>query len=728
MIRYIFLCLQFERHQLKKILNSSFFFKTFSLGIMLMLCLIFITFITDQEADAEQITDADQITLPTNSSLLSYENRILGIKIEYPSSWYPVQGYGRVTFFAPPEDNSNIVSEYLDIIVTSSRNMRLNELVSGEINYYRQNFPDFALIDINQDTLDKDPAYKVLYRYRDGQNDVTRMEFIAIQGEFAYYAIFHSQTQKYPVYLSTIQGMIDSLEIDPSQNMKSNILQGIRSADEFGQYGFGVAGMKVAGVPTAVAVNPNTNMAYVSNSRSNTVSIINTVNDRVVDNVTVGNSPYGLAVNHFENTIYVANFRSNTVSVVDGSTNTVVDTIKVDTNPLEVVVNPDTNMIYVANYGSNTVSVIDGFTNRILANVTLDRIPSGDLAGMGLAIDLYRNLIYVAKSNSDSVSVIDGTTNDVIANVTVGNHPASLAVNPDTNLVYVANARSNTVSVINGTSNGVVRTINVGANPDSVVLNPNTNMIYAANLDSDSVSVINGSTNDVLANVTVGKGPQGLAVNPDTNTIYVANFRSNTVSTVNGTSNDLMVGINFKTNPSSSGGVYCNESKIIGMYIKYNVGTQLKCQAKANSILGVFSPMTFDHWSGNLAPNPDNDPTVTFIVSHFGTLAANFREIIPSEFLTKNILIPVILGTVIPAVIAWMFAKRRRSYLHRYMKIIQEAYEKGSYKNKEERLRRLGQIREEITEQFNKGSINESHYGILDGKISDYQDQISKQK
>ena len=118
-----------------------------------MLCLISITYITSQEATADQITPS------MNSSLLSYENRNLGIRIQYPSNWELVQGYGRVTFFAPPtEANSIRVYEYLDIIVTSSRDMRLNELVSGEINYYRQNFPDFELIDINQGTLAENPA------------------------------------------------------------------------------------------------------------------------------------------------------------------------------------------------------------------------------------------------------------------------------------------------------------------------------------------------------------------------------------------------------------------------------------------------------------------------------------------------------------------------------------------------------------------------------------------
>ncbi|MFZ0513844.1 MAG: hypothetical protein WAM14_19715, partial [Candidatus Nitrosopolaris sp.] len=63
--------------------------------------------------------------------------------------------------------------------------------------------------------------------------------------------------------------------------------------------------------------------------------------------------------------IYVANY-DNTVSVINSITNRVITSIPVGVNPIGVSVNPLTNMIYVANHSDNTVSVINGTTNRIV--------------------------------------------------------------------------------------------------------------------------------------------------------------------------------------------------------------------------------------------------------------------------------------------------------------------------------------------------------------------------
>jgi hypothetical protein len=84
------------------------------------------------------------------------------------------------------------------------------------------------------------------------------------------------------------------------------------------------------------------------------------------------------------------------------------------------------------------------------------------------------------------------------------------------------------------------------------------------------------------------------------------------------------------------------------------------------------------------------------------------------------------LGTIIPAILGWVIAKRRRSYLNKYMKTIVTAYE-VSHKNKEESLESLGKIRNEIADLFNKGKISEEHYGLLDNKISEYMDKVSKE-
>ena len=66
------------------------------------------------------------------------------------------------------------------------------------------------------------------------------------------------------------------------------------------------------------------------------------------------------------NLAYVTNSDDNTVSVIDGKTNTVTDTIKVGNNPFAVSVNPSTNLVYVTSAVDNTVSVIDGKMNTLI--------------------------------------------------------------------------------------------------------------------------------------------------------------------------------------------------------------------------------------------------------------------------------------------------------------------------------------------------------------------------
>ena len=119
-----------------------------------------------------------------------------------------------------------------------------------------------------------------------------------------------------------------------------------------------LAGIKVGDSPIGIAVNPNNNLVYVTNSYSDTVSVIDPYlkynrrtesAGRVYTNVTVGDNPIGIAVNPNNNLVYVTNSYSDTVSVIDGKTNEVLtnDTVTVGDNPIGIAVNPNNNLVYV---------------------------------------------------------------------------------------------------------------------------------------------------------------------------------------------------------------------------------------------------------------------------------------------------------------------------------------------------------------------------------------------
>ncbi len=136
------------------------------------------------------------------------------------------------------------------------------------------------------------------------------------------------------------------------------------------------------------AVNPQTNMIYVTSESTDKVHVIDGNTNSLVTIIDVEKSPRGVAVNSESNTIYVTNQASDNISVIDGFKNTVVDTIAVGDTPRHITVNPETNTLYVTNQFSETVSVIDGSRNMVVDTISVNN-------PFDIAINPSTNKVYV---------------------------------------------------------------------------------------------------------------------------------------------------------------------------------------------------------------------------------------------------------------------------------------------------------------------------------------------
>jgi YVTN family beta-propeller protein len=271
-------------------------------------------------------------------------------------------------------------------------------------------------------------------------------------------------------------------------------------------------------LPGALAVNPVTNKIYVVAPCGNdhtcmsngTVTVIDANNNNMTTPITVGMDPQAVAVNTTTNNvggmnwglIYVTNSGSNSVTVIDGKNNSVAgNPVPVGTSPSGLAINEVTNQIYVANSSAGTVTVIDGTTNDTTT------VNLGASAPFGIAANPVTNQIYVANENSGTVTVIDGTT--FFANVTVGAAPLTVGVDAVTNNIYVGNTGSNTVTVINGATNSTT-TVPVGSQSAytfGMAVNSVDNRIYVTNpsigSSGGSVSVIAGASSTALQFVAI---------------------------------------------------------------------------------------------------------------------------------------------------------------------------------------------------------------------------------
>lgn len=246
-----------------------------------------------------------------------------------------------------------------------------------------------------------------------------------------------------------------------------------------------VATVPVGGPATAVAVTPDGTRAYVTlKSFFGRVAVIDTATNTVVATIRVGAHPTALAVSPDGTRLYVANSRSRTVSVIDTAANRAIDanrslfSTRINVGPLPgaLAVSPDGTRLYVANAGSNSVSVVDTTAHTVIdanPNIFFTSIKVGS-APSALAVTPDGSRVYVVNTGSATVSVIDADTRAVVGSLFVGCSPSSVAVSPDGGRVYVA-LSSDMVAAID-TATHVVSLVQIDASPEpgahSLALDP----------------------------------------------------------------------------------------------------------------------------------------------------------------------------------------------------------------------------------------------------------------
>jgi YVTN family beta-propeller protein len=117
--------------------------------------------------------------------------------------------------------------------------------------------------------------------------------------------------------------------------------------------------IKVGNFNANVAVDSLTHRAYVTNETfaPSTVGVVDLVSLKVLANVATGNNPFGVAVDPRSDLVFVTNKGDNTVAVVDGKINSKTGSVTVSSAFIDV--NPVTKLIYTSdNSGADVVHVI----------------------------------------------------------------------------------------------------------------------------------------------------------------------------------------------------------------------------------------------------------------------------------------------------------------------------------------------------------------------------------
>lgn len=267
--------------------------------------------------------------------------------------------------------------------------------------------------------------------------------------------------------------------------------------------------------PQAIAVNPKTGVAYVANSESRNVSILDGTSDATVATAHTAARPYAIAVDESTGNAYVSNTFSNMLTVIDGETHlaTNIKTGSADA----MVIDAKVGKVYLMGYESDTLTVLN------TANGGISKLSTGAMHQWGMAVDSKTSMLYVTHVGDSNVATLNLRTNRQTI-VPTGAIPCAIAINRGTSEVYVANYGDGTVTVIDETDGRVIATIAVGQHPQAIAVDEKQDLIFVANTKDNTMSIIDGRSRRLWKTMPTGNHPYAIALDERAAKAYVANL------------------------------------------------------------------------------------------------------------------------------------------------------------------------------------------------------------
>src|SRR5215213_9033522 len=297
-------------------------------------------------------------------------------------------------------------------------------------------------------------------------------------------------------------------------------------------------------------------LAFVTNERDGTITVIDTGADRVYSTIKVGGRLRGIRLNPDRTRVWVAiSYPTNQsqgedkIAELDLKGN-VIAKYEAGTDPENFVINDHATRLYIANEDAGTASITDVKANRVIATMAVGLEPEG------AAISPDGRWVYITSESSSSVSVIDTQSGQVVKQFLVGARPREAVFSADSGRAYVTAENGNVVSVVDTKDHTVIKTIELPRGdasaqlkPKGVVVSPDGKRVYVATGRGNSVAVIDGEHLTLLTLIPVGQRPWGIALTPDGRKLYTANGLSNDVSVVDTSTNKVIATIKAGDGP-----------------------------------------------------------------------------------------------------------------------------------------------------------------------------------
>jgi YVTN family beta-propeller protein len=254
-------------------------------------------------------------------------------------------------------------------------------------------------------------------------------------------------------------------------------------------------------LPLNIAVSPSKQLIAVTNNGQSVQSIqlIDTKAERVLDNIVIPKSWYGLAFSADEKFLYASGGNDNWILqyAISNKKLQLKDSIKLgkkwpeQISPTGIAIDDVSKTMFVVTKENHSLYLIDLKTKQIIQRDSL----GAEAYACLLSPD--KKELYISLWGGDKVLVFGVPQRKIIAEVAVGDNPNELLLTRSGQYLFVANANDNSVSVIDIKQRKVLEVLNAALYPDApagstsngLALSANERTLYIANADNNSLAV-----------------------------------------------------------------------------------------------------------------------------------------------------------------------------------------------------------------------------------------------
>jgi YVTN family beta-propeller protein len=164
--------------------------------------------------------------------------------------------------------------------------------------------------------------------------------------------------------------------------------------------------------PHMVVLGPGGRTAWVSNSGSGTVAVIDLASGRIEAVIPTGKNPQGGALSADGKRVYITNMESNSISMIDPETRRIEGEIRTGTGPARVLLTPDGKTLVYNLQTGQAMGFADVATRKEIAQIPLPGQPlsvslSRDGKNAFLGIQDSDKVVIVSVANRKIVRVFD---------------------------------------------------------------------------------------------------------------------------------------------------------------------------------------------------------------------------------------------------------------------------------------------------------------------------------